>query len=250
MLWAAAPEMPAVRLASVDVPLAPPPSPTDTCGPLCGLFGPGLSAPTPAPLAAALTSIGSAGAADPPSGPIASLIGIFIGNGTNAPANCTGAACNGGNAGLLIGTGGAGANGGNGGNGGLLFGNGGTGGAGVAGVNNGAGGNGGNGGLVFGDGGAGGTGAAATATTAAGTGGNGGNAAMLFGTGGAGGAGGAGLTGTPSVNPSGNGTQAGNGQNLVTITADIPGDLTLMPAATAARAAPGRAAVPAAAAAA
>jgi hypothetical protein len=33
------PRAPQVRLASVDVPLAPPP--TDTCAPLCGLFGPG-----------------------------------------------------------------------------------------------------------------------------------------------------------------------------------------------------------------
>jgi hypothetical protein len=60
--------------------------------------------------------------------PVSSLIAVFIGNGTNAPANCTGAACNGGNAGLLIGTGGAGANGGSGGNGGVNDGAGGTGG--------------------------------------------------------------------------------------------------------------------------
>ena len=53
------------------------------------------------------------------------LIGLFIGNGTDALANCTGAACNGGNGGLFFGSGGAGANGGNGGNAGF-FGNGGA----------------------------------------------------------------------------------------------------------------------------
>ncbi|MDP9115700.1 MAG: hypothetical protein M3O28_00225, partial [Actinomycetota bacterium] len=62
-------------------------------------------------------------AAVPPSYPISDLISglisVFISNGADAAADCTGDACNGGNAGLLFGSGGAGANGGTGGNAGL-----------------------------------------------------------------------------------------------------------------------------------
>src|SRR5882757_1566376 len=144
--------MPAVKLMSVDAPLSP--APNTPCGvlPCTSLFGPAVTAPQPTKLAAALVSP----TAGPAANPISALIGIFIGNGADAAADCTGAACNGGNAGLLFGTGGAGANGGRGGNGGLI-GNGGVGGAGVAGINNGTGGTGGTGGL-FGHGGSGGVG--------------------------------------------------------------------------------------------
>lgn len=62
----------------------------------------------------------------------------LIGNGVDAAADCTGAACNGGNGGLLFGNGGNGANGGAGGNA-YLVGNGGTGGDGLAGQDGGRG---------------------------------------------------------------------------------------------------------------
>ncbi|MEH3139197.1 MAG: hypothetical protein PGN37_03260 [Mycobacterium kyogaense] len=81
--------------------------------------------------------------------------GWLIGNGLDAQEGCEGRACNGGNAGLLFGTGGDGLNGGDGGKGGLYFGVGGVGGEGVAG---GVGGRGGDGGFFFGVGGAGGQG--------------------------------------------------------------------------------------------
>ena len=65
-------------------------------------------------------------------GLIGNAIAFFISDGADAdPLTCT-APCNGGNAGLLFGNGGAGANGANGGNGGLIFGNGGAGGDGIA----------------------------------------------------------------------------------------------------------------------
>ncbi len=173
----------ALRLTSVDSPLPLSPAPSGPCSdPLCiDLFGHAAASPIPPGLAAAFVS-----PAVTPTNPVLSLIGIFIGNGADAPANCTGAACNGGNAGILFGSGGNGANGGTGGNAGLL-GNGGSGGAGnAAGV---AGGTGGNGGLLFGNGGVGGTGGVGA------NGGDGGNAGLLFGGGGAGGAGGSGATG-------------------------------------------------------
>lgn len=118
------------------------------------------------------TALAAASIAGPPR-PIVGPGGWLIGNGLDAPEDCTGSACNGGNGGLLFGNGGHGANGGNGGNAGL-FGNGGNGGNGATGANGlaattaggtgdvgqngGAGGRGGNGGLLFGNGGAGGTG--------------------------------------------------------------------------------------------
>ena len=135
--------------------------------------------------------------------PISSFIGFFVGNGANAAADCTGAACNGGNGGLFWGNGGNGANGGRGGNAGFLFGNGGNGGNGVdasgttddnyvAAV---AGGNGGNAGLLFGNGGKGGNGGADNTdipgTSVGADGGAGGKAGLLIGNGGAGGNGGA-----------------------------------------------------------
>lgn len=106
--------------------------------------------------------VGPAAAA---SNPIADFIGIFISDGTAAhpdaglligngyswtAATCAGGdPCTGGNGGLLLGSGGAGFNGGVGGSAGW-FGNGGDGGAGVSGTIGGAGGNGGRGGLLFG----------------------------------------------------------------------------------------------------
>ncbi len=144
--------------------------------------------------------------------PIIGPGGWLIGNGLDAAADCTGTACNGGNAGLLWGSAGDGANGGNGGNAGL-FGTGGAGGAGVAGVNNGAGGNGGNGGLLFGNGGVGGNGANGGPGEPGGDGGAGGNA-LLFGSGGAGGAGGIGGAGAAGVNTPWDGVaKAANGSN-------------------------------------
>ncbi|KKF00375.1 hypothetical protein WN67_19140, partial [Mycolicibacterium obuense] len=80
--------------------------------------------------------------------------GWLIGDGVDAAADCAGAACNGGNGGLLLGNGGQGANGGAGGNAGFI-GNGGAGGAGGIGQ---AGGDGGRGGTFFGTGGTGGAG--------------------------------------------------------------------------------------------
>ena len=57
------------------------------------------------------------------SGPIRPIVGPggwLIGNGLNAPEDCSGSECNGGNGGLLFGNGGNGANGGSGGNAGLF----------------------------------------------------------------------------------------------------------------------------------
>ena len=124
----------------------------------------------PAASAAAATTSG-----EPPAGsvvgtpianPLQDFIRIFIGDGTAANPNAgvligtgyswtaqtcnQGAACNGGQAGVLWGSGGSGFNGGNGGSAGLL-GSGGAGGAGIAEVNGGAGGAGGRGGLLWGN---------------------------------------------------------------------------------------------------
>lgn len=163
-------------------------------------------------------------------GPVVGPGGWLFGNGLDAAATCTGAACNGGNGGLLWGNGGNGANGGNGGNAGL-FGKGGTGAAGtVAGQ---AGGNGGAGGLLLGDGGDGGQGAngangvyGVSAAQAGGAGGNGGSAG-LFGDGGKGGAGGQGGQGDNAVNPVWNGTYeptpGTNGNILLTGGGSPPG---------------------------
>ena len=124
LLLAAAPDAPGVaspevQLASTDsvlVPLAP--LTDETCFPYgCSLIGSSLTPPAPNALAAALPGVG------------ATQFKLF-GNGANAPANCTGDACNGEDGGLFFGSGGNGANGGSGGNAGALslFGNGGRGG--------------------------------------------------------------------------------------------------------------------------
>lgn len=190
-----------VQLASVEssLPLTPPVGTTCSDPLLCsGLFGPAASSPTPNTLATALaeptelaapTVLATSAATDPD--PISALIGIFIGNGADAPADCTGDACNGRNGGLLFGSGGNGANGGGGGNAGL-WGHGGDGDDSyIAGL---AGGRGGNGGALFGNGGAGGAGGIGA------DGGDGGNGAMLVGNGGHGGLGGDGVRGTDGVN--------------------------------------------------
>ena len=83
------------------------------------LFGSSVSAPIPNALAAALVSTDS-------QQPLVGPGGSIIGNGIDADPNCT-TDCDGGNGGLLLGNGGAGANGGKGGNAGLI-GNGGRGG--------------------------------------------------------------------------------------------------------------------------
>ena len=125
--------------------------------------------PSTAKPAAATTS------GEPPAGsvvgtpianPLQDFIRIFIGDGTAANPNAglligtgyswtaqtcnQGAACTGGKAGVLWGSGGSGFNGGNGGSAGLL-GSGGAGGTGIAEVNGGAGGAGGRGGLLWGN---------------------------------------------------------------------------------------------------
>jgi len=129
------------------------------------------ASPVAAPAAAATTTgqppAGSA-VGTLPANPLQDFVRIFIGDGTAANPNAglligtgyswtaqtcnQGAACNGGQAGLLWGSGGSGWNGGNGGSAGLA-GNGGAGGTGIAEVNGGAGGAGGRGGLLWGNGG-------------------------------------------------------------------------------------------------
>ena len=104
------------------------------------LSGAGVSTPTPNALAAAPAS---AAGSQPLVGPGGSLIG----DGLDAPADCTGGdTCNGGNGGLLWGNGGNGANGGNAG----LLGAGGNGGNAGLGATPGTPGTGGTGGLLFG----------------------------------------------------------------------------------------------------
>src|SRR5690242_11372238 len=141
-----------VRLTSTETVIAPLTPVTDEPWWISGgdrsLFGP--ATPTPTGLAAALTEIGAGR-------PIIGPGGWLIGNGLDAAVDCSGAACNGGDAGILFGNGGKGANGGTGGNAGL-FGAGGDGGDGTAaGV---AGGHGGAGGMFGGNGGSGGIGGA------------------------------------------------------------------------------------------
>ena len=128
------------------------------------LFGSSGFAPTPNALAAALASRDSR---QPLVGPGGSLIG----NGLDADPDTCDTNCDGGNGGLLLGNGGAGANGGRGGNAGLI-GNGGAGGdiaaddivaaTGTATATGKTGGAGGNGGVLAGWGGAGGKGGDAT----------------------------------------------------------------------------------------
>lgn len=149
----------------------------------------------------------------PPSDPVASVLRIFIGNGTAAnpdaglligngfsydSSSCA-STCNGGNAGLF-GNGGNGFGGGAGGSAGW-FGYGGAGGSGLPGLSGGAGGA---GGLLWGNGGRGGAGGnAAVAGTAGGTGGPGGNAGLLalLSDGGDGGTGGTGAAGGGGSSP-------------------------------------------------
>ncbi|MGB2810228.1 MAG: hypothetical protein WBC17_00550 [Mycobacterium sp.] len=131
--------------------------------------GAAAAVPTPNSLlgaAAVPTGAVSGAAVGSPGWRPGQLISIFISDGTAAHPDAglligTGyswaaqtcnqdAACNGGKAGVLWGSGGSGWNGGNGGSAGLL-GSGGAGGAGIAEVNGGAGGAGGRGGLLWGD---------------------------------------------------------------------------------------------------
>ena len=114
LLMAAAPDAPGVaspeiQLASTDsvlVPLAP--LTDEFCLPYgCSLIGSSLAPPAPNALAAALTGVG------------VTQFKLF-GNGADAPADCTGDACNGEDGGLFFGRGGNGANGGRGGNAGAF----------------------------------------------------------------------------------------------------------------------------------
>lgn len=140
--------------------------------------------------------------------------GILLGSGFSwDSSSCTaGAACVGGNAGLLGGNGGNGFNGGNGGAAGWI----GMGGDGGAGIPGGHGGSGGTGGLFLGSGGNGGAGGAAqTPGAAGGDGGDGGDAGLLslFGRGGNGGTGGLGGDGAAGGTGGHGGT--GGGGSLV-----------------------------------
>ena len=212
VLLAAAPGAPApttaeVKLASTEIPLGPldclfnPAS----CGGLIGSAG----SPTPTALAAASPSpFGIFGNLRPIIGPG----GWLIGDGLDAleiDPTCT-SLCQGGNGGLLGGSGGAGAFGGAGGNAGLFWGNGGDGGAGINAVYDTFGGQieapteGGNGGRASflidngGDGGSGGwddnPDVVAPGATAA-DGGDGGRCGWFWGDGGFGGEGGSAITG-------------------------------------------------------
>ncbi len=181
----------------------------------------GSDAPVALPLAwtaaaAARRELGGAGTAEATPGPAASSFGpgsiwrflfgdgtaqnpnagILIGNGFSYDAEtCPGiSACDGGNGGLLLGSGGNGYNGGNGGSAGF-FGGGGDGGAGIPGGHGGAGGR---GGLFMGNGGNGGAGGAAVLPSVdGGDGGDGGDVGIfsVLGSGGDGGVGGAGADG-------------------------------------------------------
>ena len=131
VLLAAPPGAPApttveVKLASTEsmFPLAPPDEclfSTKGCG---GPIGSGGSTPTP--LAAASLDVGTLQLEGLP--PLIGTGGFLFGNGLDADPGCEAGTdeCNGGDAGLLWGNGGDGANGGTGGNAGLLFGNGAT----------------------------------------------------------------------------------------------------------------------------
>ena len=107
---------------------------TDDCfGPLCVLMVESTGGSTSAPVtdfASVHARVALIAAVPPTTGadPVSSLIRLFIGNGVDAATDCVGTACNGGNGGLFLGSGGRGANGGNGGHAGLI-GNGGVGGA-------------------------------------------------------------------------------------------------------------------------
>ena len=89
------------------------------------LFGGGDGSLFGAGVGATANALGTFDALDPLN--LVGPGGMLIGNGLDAADDCTGTACNGGNAGLLFGNGGAGKNGGTGGNAGLI-GNGGAGG--------------------------------------------------------------------------------------------------------------------------
>ena len=186
---APAPTTAAVELASTDLPLPLGPQEPwwlfDSANPLIG----SAASPTTNALAAASRDVGTSKLR-----PIIGPGGWLIGDGLDAPADCTGDACNGGNGGLFGGSGGDGANGGDGGNGGWFFGDGGNGGNGLNAVYDQAGtrisaatdgGDGGNAGRLSGRGGNGGNGgnddgeplASTTTDSVGGNGGNGGNAA-------------------------------------------------------------------------
>ena len=157
----------AVRLVSTDAPLPlGTPAPWWLSAGTNNLFG-SASSPTPHALAAAQSQ------------PMIGPGGLLIGNGLDAPADCTSTACNGG----------AGANGGSGGNAGRLFGIGGKGGDGITGAD---------GTLAAPNGAAGGSGAGGKgADGKSGQQGSGGSSGTT-GTGGGGGKGGAGGSGGPA----------------------------------------------------
>ncbi|MET0702238.1 MAG: hypothetical protein ABWY93_21495 [Mycobacterium sp.] len=182
-------------------------------------------------------------------------IGFFVGDGADADAATCGTNCNGGNAGILWGNGGDGANGGSGGNAGFFVGNGGNGSDGVDAVYNattglqtvlaGNGGNGGWGGLLAGNGGNAGNGGddinpttgeaeGGDASAVGGDGGIGGQGGIFTGNGGKGGAGGAASTVNGDAYGgfggsggrggfSGDGADGGAGGKAVAITPDDEG---------------------------
>jgi hypothetical protein len=80
---------PPVRLTSVDSPLPLSPAPDGPCSdPLCTeLFGQAAASPTRRGLAAALDAPAAI-----PMNPVLALIGIFVGNGADAPAGHNGGA--------------------------------------------------------------------------------------------------------------------------------------------------------------
>jgi hypothetical protein len=214
------PANPAVQLTSFGSVLTPPPLSPATDYWWLGDGGSGLVGTsmnfTPTALAAAVNDVTvfndfAAFNIFNPIGPG----GWLIGDGLDAQVGCVGNACNGGNAGLLWGTGGDGLNGGHGGAGGMFFGTGGAGGQGLAGQ---AGGRGGDGGLFFGTGGTGGQGGTGADGLGGGddgeeggNGGAGGNGGLFGGTGGAGGQGGTGGDGFgDGVDPAGHGGDGGD----------------------------------------
>ena len=197
---AQAPEAATGRVVTIELPRTaaaiPRPKPTRTA--------PGASGPAPVTVASAapFTAAGSAPAAaaiaKAQPGPVVSFFisdgtpshpnaGLLIGNGFTFTANtCAATArCDGGRAGLLLGNGGGGFNGGNGGQAGFFVGNGGAGGGGLK-YLGGSGGNGGSAGL-FGSGGDGGSYGESFPFLPGSLGGNGGNGGLLYGNGGQGG---------------------------------------------------------------